>query len=380
MKTSISTFTLSVAIALGALYGSMSEAVAAQVRIKDIARVQGQRQHSIVGYGIVTGLAGTGDSATNRATRQSIANMLAQFNLSVPPEAVASRNVAAVVVSAALPAFAKPGDAVDVTITSLGDARSLVGGSLLLAPLKGPDGHTYALAQGSLTVGGYKYDANGNVSQKNHPTAATVPGGAIVEMSPPVDASVMQTTPSFSISLLDADYTTAGRMADAINREVGSSVAKALDAQGVQVSVPQAYQGRLVDLVRRIELLEITTDQRARVVINERTGTVVSGAAVRIEPVAISYGDLKISVASETNVSQPLALGGYNPGIGSVPYTNTRVDVREQSGAALVTQSGGTVSDLIQALAKLRTNTRDVVSILKALKSAGALHAELVVQ
>jgi flagellar P-ring protein precursor FlgI len=380
MKKSISTVALSMAIALGALHGSMSEAVAAQVRIKDIARVQGQRQHSIVGYGIVTGLAGTGDSATNRATRQSIANMLAQFNLSVPPEAVASRNVAAVVVSAALPAFAKPGDAVDVTITSLGDARSLVGGSLLLAPLKGPDGHTYALAQGSLTVGGYKYDANGNVAQRNHPTAATVPGGAIVEMSPPVDASAMQTTPTFSISLLDADYTTAGRMADAINREIGSAVAKALDAQGVQVSVPQAYQGRLVDLVRRVELLEITTDQRARVVINERTGTVVSGAAVRIEPVAISYGDLKISVASETNVSQPLALGGYNPNIGSVPYTNTRVDVREQSGAALVTQSGGTVSDLVQALAKLRTNTRDVVSILKALKSAGALHAELVVQ
>lgn len=380
MKKSISTFTLSSAIALGGLLGAAHDATASQVRIKDIARVQGQRQHSIVGYGIVTGLAGTGDSASNRATRQSIANMLAQFNLSVPPEAVTSRNVAAVVVSAALPAFAKPGDAVDVTVTSLGDARSLVGGSLLLAPLKGPDGHTYALAQGALTVGGYKYDANGNVSQKNHPTAATVPGGAIVELSPPVDASATPASASFSISLLDADYTTAGRMADAINREVGSVVAKALDAQGVQVSVPQAYQGRIVDLVRRIETLEISTDQRARVVINERTGTVVSGASVRIEPVAISYGDLKISVASETNVSQPIVLGGYNPNVSSVPYTNTRVDVREQSGAALVTQSGGTVSDLVQALAKLKTNTRDVVSILKALKSAGALHAELVVQ
>lgn len=367
-------------LALGFAALPFESVLASQVRIKDIARVQGQRQHIIVGYGIVTGLAGTGDSASNRATRQSIANMLAQFNLSVPADAVTSRNVAAVVVSASLPAFAKPGDSVDVTVTSLGDARSLVGGSLLLAPLKGPDGHVYALAQGSLTVGGYKYDANGNVTQKNHPTAATVPGGAIVELSPPLDEVGTQGVANFSISLFDADYTTASRMADAINHEMGPTVAKAVDAQGVVVNVPKAYQGRLVDLIRRVESLEVNTDQRARVVVNERTGTVVSGASVRIEPVAISYGDLKISVANETNVSQPIILGGVNPGVGSVPYTNTRVDVREQSGAALVTQSGGTVSDLVQALAKLKTNTRDVVSILKALKSAGALHAELVVQ
>lgn len=359
---------------------SSSALAAAQVRIKDIARIQGQRQHSIVGYGIVTGLAGTGDSAGNRATRQSIANMLAQFNLTVPPEAVSSRNVAAVMVSASLPAFARAGDTVDVAVTSLGDARSLVGGSLLLAPLKGPDGHIYALAQGALTVGGYKYDANGNVTQKNHPTAATVPGGATVELSPPTAGNASQGTANFAISLYDADYTTASRMADAINHELGSVAAAATDAQGVEVRVPAAYQSRLVELVRRIESLEIQTDQRARVVVNERTGTVVSGAAVRIEPVAISYGDLKISVAAETDVSQPMVIGGINPGLSSVPYTNTRVDVREQSGAALVTKAGGTVADLVQALATLKTNTRDVVSILKALKAAGALHADLLVQ
>jgi flagellar P-ring protein FlgI len=353
---------------------------ASQVRIKDIARIQGQRQHSIVGYGIVTGLAGTGDSASNRATRQSVANMLAQFNLTIPPESVASRNVAAVMVSAAVPAFARPGDAIDVSVTSLGDARSLVGGSLLLAPLKGPDGRTYAMAQGALTVGGYKYDANGNVTQKNHPTAATVPGGATVEVSPPSAVNAAQGASSFSISLFDADYTTASRMADTINKELGAAAATAIDSQGVEVSVPPGYQTRLVDLVRRIESLEITTDQRARVVVNERTGTVVSGASVRIEPVAISYGDLKISVATENNVSQPLVIGGINGGVESVPYSNTRVDVREQSGAALVTKAGGTVADLVQALAKLKTNTRDVVSILKALKSAGALHADLLVQ
>lgn len=369
-------------IVVAALLGTLANlpAVASQVRIKDVARVQGQRQHAIVGYGIVTGLAGTGDSASNRATRQSIANMLAQFDLTLPPEAVNSRNVAAVMVSAQMPAFARPGDTVDVSVTSMGDARSLVGGSLLMAPLKGPDGRVYALAQGALTVGGYKYDANGNVVQKNHPTAATVPGGGVVEVSPPVSPSTDRQSEGFSIALYESDYTTAARMADAINQQLGGGVATPLDAQGVSVAVPQAYQGRLVELIRKIEAIEINTDQRARVVVNERTGTVVSGASVRISPVAISYGDLKISVTSETNVSQPIVVGGYNPGLASVPYTNTRVDVREQNGGTLVTGQGGTVADLVQALARFKTHTRDVVSILKALKAAGALHAELVVQ
>jgi flagellar P-ring protein precursor FlgI len=371
----------SLSLSLGVVVATISLPLyASQVRIKDIARVQGQRQHSIIGYGIVTGLAGTGDSASNRATRQSLANLLAQFNLTVPPEAITSRNVATVMVSAQVPAFAKPGDVEDVSVTSMGDARSLVGGNLLITPLKGADGHIYALAQGALTVGGYKYDANGNVTQKNHPTAATVPGGAVMELSPPVSSSTGTEASNFAISLYDADYTTAGRMADAINREIGPSTAIAIDAQAVNVQVPASYQGHLVELIRRVELLQVDTDQRARVVINERTGTIVSGAAVRIEPVAISYGDLKISVTSETNVSQPLAVGGYNPGVATVPYTNTRVDVREQSGAALTTGVGGTVADLVQVLARLKTNTRDVVSILKALKSAGALHAELIVQ
>lgn len=363
---------------LGALAAPLLQA--SQVRIKDVARVQGQRQHAIVGYGIVTGLAGTGDSASNRATRQSIANMLAQFDLTLPPEAVNSRNVAAVMVSAQVPAFARPGDTVDVVVTSVGDARSLVGGSLLLAPLKGPDGRVYALAQGGLTVGGYKYDANGNVVQKNHPTAATVPAGAVIEISPPVSPSTDRQSEGFAIALYESDYTTAARMADAINQQLGGGVATPMDAQGVTVNVPKAYRGQLVELIRKIEAIEINTDQRARVVVNERTGTVVAGASVRISPVAISYGDLKISVTSETNVSQPIVVGGYNPGVASVPYTNTRVDVREQNGGTLVTGQGGTVADLVQALARFKTHTRDMVSILKALKAAGALHAELVVQ
>jgi flagellar P-ring protein precursor FlgI len=353
----------------------------ASVRIKDIARFQGQRQYSIVGYGIVTGLAGTGDSPGNRSTRQSIANLMAQFNIAIPPESINSRNVASVVVSASLPTFAQPGDTLDITVTSLGDARSLVGGNLLLAPLKAPDGRIYALAQGSLTVGGYKYDANGNVVQKNHPTAAVVPGGATVEVAPPVVQASPADTREMSLSLREADYTTAGRIADAINKELNLPLAaRPVDAQNVSIHVPEGYQARPVDLIRRLETLDVSPDQRARVVVNERTGTVVAGADVQIAPVAISYGDLKISVVSDNAVSQPLLIGGIAPGVSSVPYTNTRVDVQEQSGATLVTKSGGTVADLVQALSRLKTNTRDVVSILKALKAAGSLHAELIVQ
>ena len=305
---------------------------------------------------------------------------MAQFNLSVPPESVASRNVAVVIVSASLPAFAKPGDSVDVTVTSLGDARSLAGGNLLLTPLKGPDGRGYCLAQGAVTVGGYKYAANGNVNQKNHPTAAIIPGGAIVEVSPPIAASAQEGAQAFMISLLDADYTTASRVADAINGELGAGQARAVDAQAIQVQVPQEYRGRTVDLIRRIESIEVQTDLRARVIFNERTGTVVAGANVRLEPVAISYGDLRVSVVSDTQVSQPNVVMGYQPGLASVPYTNTRIDVREGAAGAVLTTPHGTVSDLVQALARLKTNTQDVGSILKALKAAGALHAELIVQ
>jgi flagellar P-ring protein precursor FlgI len=371
---------LRVAVVCALMLFVVSAMAVPAVRIKDIARVQGYRQHMVVGYGIVTGLAGTGDSASNRATRQSVANALAQFNLTISPEAVASRNVATVMISAAIPGFAKPGDTIDVSVTSMGDARSLVGGSLIMAPLKGPDGRIYALAQGALTVGGYQYDANGNLTQKNHPTAATVPGGATIELPPPAGAGTSRDSDTFSIALQNSDYTTAGRIADAINRELGGQAAQPLDAQGVEVHVPKSYQGRMVELVRRIESLEITPDQRARVVINERTGTVVAGANVRIDPVAISYGDLKISVVTDNAVSQPVVIGQGGSGVSSVPYSNSRVDVKEQSGASLVTQTGGTIADLVQALGKLKTNTRDVVSILKALKTAGALHAELVVQ
>ena len=354
-------------------------AVVDGARIKDIARIQGTRTHALVGYGIVTGLAGTGDTQGNRTTRQTLSNLLAQFNLTVPPESVSSRNVAVVLVSASMPNFLRPGDSIDVTVSSIGDAKSLVGGSLLLTPLKAPNNRTYVLAQGALTVGGYRYDANGTVTQKNHPTVATVPGGGIVEAASPV-AEPLEQSSTFTVSLLEPDYTNAARMADAINDLLGPGMATARDPDGVTVQVPAEYQHRVVEMMRRIEALEISPDLRARVVVNERTGTVVAGANVRISPTAISYGELRISIVSDNGVSQPSNLRNPGDGISTQLFSNSRIDLQEQGSTTMVTQAGGTVADLVQGLGRLHTSTRDVVSVLKALRASGALHAELVVQ
>lgn len=347
-------------------------------RIKDIARVQGSRAHALVGYGIVSGLAGTGDSPNNRTTKQTLANLLAQFNLALPPEAITSRNVAVVMVNASLPNFVRQGDAIDVTVASIGDARSLVGGNLLLTPLKGANNRIYVLAQGPLTVGGYSYEANGTVGQKNHPTAATVPGGGLVEVAPP--APELASVETFEVSLLEPDYTNAARIADAINSALGAGTALARDPDAVSVHIPQDYRSRFVDLMRVIEALEIAPDFRARVVVNERTGTVVSGLNVRIAQAAISYGDLRISIVTDNNVSQPLLVRAPSEAIRTETFSNSRIDLNEQGGATLVTEPGGTIADLMEALGRLRISGRDVVSVLKALKAAGALHAELVVQ
>lgn len=347
-------------------------------RIKDIARVQGSRAHALVGYGIVSGLAGTGDSSNNRATKQTLSNLLAQFNLSLPPEAISSRNVAVVLVNANLPNFVRQGDAIDVTVTSLGDARSLAGGSLLLTPLKGPNERTYVLAQGPLTVGGYRYEANGTLGQKNHPTVATVPGGGLVEVAPP--APDLARSETFDISLLEPDYTNSARIADAINEALGAGTALARDPDAVTVRIPTPYRTRFVELMRVIESLEIAPDFRARIVVNERTGTVVSGVNVRIAEAAISYGDLRISIVTDNSVSQPTLLRQPSNAIRTETVANSRIDLREGDGATLVTQPGGTIADLVQALGRLKISGRDVVSVLQALKAAGALHAELVVQ
>lgn len=372
-RTTLTTFCL-----LAALLGGAPAAAATQaMRAKDLGKLQGWRENALVGTGIVTGLAGTGDSPTNRTTRQALANVMAQFNLTVPSEQVQSRNVALVMVSAALPTFAREGDTLDVTVTSIGDARSLVGGNLLLTPLKGANGRVHALAQGGLSVGGYRYDANGNVVQKNHPTVGSVPNGATVEVG--VQAQMLSVANQLTFVLTEPDYTTASRLADAINRQIAPGLAHARDASGIDIAVPPDQQDRLVAFVARIESVAVEPDRRARVVINERTGTVVSGGDVRISKVAISHGDLKVSVTNQTRVSQPAFLTRPGPGVRTAVVTDTQVDVSEASGPAFVAAETS-VADLVQSLARLKTHTRDIISILRAIKAAGALHAELVVQ
>lgn len=349
------------------------------VRIKDLGKLKGWRENSLVGYGIVAGLAGTGDSPSNKTTRQAMANVYSQFDLTVAPDQVQSRNVAVVMVSAMLPPFARPGDAIDVVVTSAGDARSLVGGNLLVTALKAPNGKIYALAQGSLSVGGYRYDMNGNVVQKNHPTAGSIPGGAMVEVG--VNAQMLNDEGTMTFLLASPDYTTAGRVAAEINRALGRPLAKARDAAGVDIRVPEYERDDLVAFVSRIEALSITPDQRAKVILDERTGTVVSGGNVRLSKVAISHGDLRISIVTDNQVSQPIFVRqGDGGGIRTEVVSNSSIDVRDGEASAFVMSEGSTVADLVQALTKIRTSTRDIISILRAIKTAGALHADLIIQ
>ncbi|HSY26139.1 MAG TPA: flagellar basal body P-ring protein FlgI [Burkholderiaceae bacterium] len=349
---------------------------AQEIRIKDIGKVDGWRENALTGYGLVTGLAGTGDSSQSKTTRQSIANMLSRFDVTVSADDVQSRNVATVMVTASLSPFAREGEAVDVTVTSIGDARSLVGGTLLLASLKGPDGKIYALAQGSVAVGGYKYDLNGNVIQLNHPTVGSVPGGATIEVG--VTNNVMTADNTVTFVLSEPDYTTASRVAHGINAALGADIADATDPAGILIHVPEAKRKHLTDFLTLVENVSVEPDRRAKVVINERTGTVVSGGDVRISRVAISHGDLKVSIVTDNSVSQPLLVSGSN--VRTERIANSRVSADDKSETGFVGASNNTVADLVQALTRIKTNTRDIISILRAVKAAGALHAELIVQ
>lgn len=371
---------------LGALLGCfvigvtvlLGNANAQPVRVKDLGKLQGWRENALVGTGIVTGLAGTGDSSSNRSARQALSNAMSQFNLNIAPDQIQSRNVAVVMVSASLSPFSREGDTLDITVTSVGDARSLVGGSLMLTPLKAVNGRIYALAQGPLSVGGYRYDANGNMVQKNHPTVGSVPSGATVEVG--VKAQVLSENSRLTFVLSEPDYTTANRVADAINLRLGAGLAQARDASGIEVYLPEDQRRQVVSFVAKLESVMVEPDRRAKVVLNERTGTVVSGGDVRISKVAVSHGDIKVSIRNEVAASQPVFIGNAGDGVRTALVTNTRVDVDEQNAGAGFVTAGTTVSDLVQSLARMKTPTRDIISILRAIKTAGALHAELIVQ
>jgi flagellar P-ring protein FlgI len=366
-----SLFTWVIAIGL-----SLQSTVLAEVRLKDLGHFIGWRDNHLIGYGIVTGLAGSGDSPRNRATRQALANLLSQMGMSVPQDQLQSRNIAIVMVTATLAPAANVGDKMDVTATSIGDARSLAGGSLMMTPLLGPDRRTYALAQGALLVGGYRFDANINLRQKNYPTVGALPDGATVEVA--VQAEVLKGG-ALMFSLKNADMTTAQRVMDAINARLGQAQASVRDASAVRIAL-EGDRLAANQMIAALETLSIIPDQPARVVINERTGTVVAGGDVQMSSVVISQGDIKVSVTTDNYASQPSFIGGTAPDVRSLIVLNSKLDVAESGLDANVRFPTSTIADLVQGLAKMKVGTRDMISILNAIKAAGALHADIIIQ
>lgn len=365
-----------VLIAAGLLLAA--SASAQDVRIGEIARVAGVRENPLTGYGLVFGLAGSGDSARNRATLQSVANTMRSFGVHVEQADLASRNVAAVLVTAKLPAFAEPGQMLDVLVSSAGDARSLNGGTLMLTPLTGPDGQLYAIAQGAISVGGYQFEGLAASVQKNHPTVGWIPSGASVEQASPL--RVAGDGRSLSVLLNEPDFTTAVRIADAIRAATPDAQVQAEHAGKVTV----AYLDHTPNLVReiaQIQNLAVLPQRKARVVVNERTGTVVAGGDITLGAVTISHGDLKIEISNEFRVSQPDGLLiRPTDSIASVVVPHTDIEVRESEASLVQVREGATVADLVAALRRIRLSTRDVIAVLQSIKTAGALDGELVIQ
>jgi len=372
---------LRILILLLAGLGLCASALAAEgIRLKDLSRLEAERPNLLVGYGLVTGLAGTGDNPNSRLTNQSVSNVLENLGVNVPSDSLRSRNVAVVMVATSLPRYARPGDLLDINVSSMGDARSLVGGTLLMTPLKGPDGEIYALAQGALSVGGFKYDLNGNVIQKNHPTAGTIPNGATVEKS--VGDAPLRGGGTVQYVMYEPDITTVNRIVNAINSAYGRTLATAIDPARYEVRIPSEARAGWFDFLARTEALTITPDSRARVVVNERTGTVVSGGDVHISQTTISHGDLIVAITTDYQVSQPYTFLGGNssPNVRTEIVPQTTVKVSEPGPVSVNLPRGTTVAELVAALNRVKASSRDIITILQGLKTAGALHAELVIQ
>lgn len=347
---------------------------AQNVRVKDLGRFLGWRENALVGYGVVIGLAGSGDSQTSEVTKQAVKNVLSRLGANIAPDDVRSRNVAVVMVTAVLPPSGHLGDRIDATVSSIGDARSLVGGTLLMTPLVGPDQHTYALAQGALVVGGYRFDAQLNRQQKNYPTSGLLPAGATIET--PVSAGLLDTNGQLTFILKDADMTTAERIKDGVNVALGRSAARVTDAATVSIDAG-SVGGDVNSLVARIENVAVTPDSRAVVVVNERSGTVVAGGGVQISSVVISQGDIKVSVSQDNDATQPF-MSEYGNWQGLIVASKKLEATTGED--AVVRFPNTTVADLVEALHQAHVDTRGVIAVLQSIKAAGALHADIIVQ
>lgn len=345
-------------------------------RIKDIAEISGVRNNQLIGYGLVTGLAGTGDDLKKVLfTRQALYNMLVRQGITVNPtefEQIKVDNVAGVMVMATLPPFAKPGSSIDVYVSSIGDADSLAGGNLLLTPLKGPDGKVYAVAQGPLTIGAFSFGGKAAKAQRNHPTVGRIANGATIERLIP---SHFGENGYLSYTLRQADFTTASNMSTAINQIYGEGTAFPVDSATVKVTIPENFIDKTVNFVASIEGIKVQIDSNARVVVNERTGTIVMGQDVRLSTVAVSHGNLSLVIKESAEVSQPNPLA---PGQ-TVVTPRTTVDVIEDDGELMIVKEGVSIGEVADALNAIGATPRDLIAIFQAIKAAGAMQGEFIV-
>jgi flagellar P-ring protein precursor FlgI len=346
-------------------------APARAARLKDLAAIEGVRDNQLLGYGLVVGLAGTGDRQQSVFSAQSLTNLLQRMGVTVSPTAIRVANTAAVLVTATLPAFAQPGMHLDVTAAAIGDARNLQGGILVLTSLRGADGQVYAVAQGPIVTGGFSSGKGGTSQTLNHPTVGRGPGGATVERGAPSVAP----TGIIHLQVRQSDFTTTTRIVEAVNQKFnsGKGPAHADNSGMVSVVVPADYSTRVTEFISLLENLTVEADRPARVVINERTGTIVLGKDVRVSPVAILHGNLTVEVQTEMQVSQPNSLSGGTTAV--IPQTS--VTTKEEKARNVVLKQGATVEELVRALASIGSTPRDVIAILQNLRAAGALEAEI---
>jgi flagellar P-ring protein precursor FlgI len=362
---------MKIPLAIAMLPCLLAADAAPAVRLKDLVAIEGVRENQLVGYGLVVGLAGTGDRSETVFSAQTLANMLSRMGVSVDPTTIRVNNTAAVMVTSTLPAFAQPGTRIDVTVAAIGDAKNLQGGILVLTSLRGADGQVYAVAQGPVMTGGFAAGRGGAGKTVNHPTVGRAPEGAIVERAAP---SVAPRT-VVRLQLRRSDFTTSARIAEAVNKKYADSPARAENAGLVAVSIPSEYAARTTEFIAELENLPVEPDRPARVVINERTGTIVLGKDVRIAPVAILHGGLSVEIQTTYAVSQPAPLSG--PGAATAVVPDTKVAAGEEKTRNLVLKQGATVEELVRALASIGSTPRDVIAILQNLRSAGALDADV---
>lgn len=356
-------------------FANAFSASAPGVRLKNLARVQGDKDLSLIGYGIVVGLSGTGDSSRNKMTIQSLKNTLTHFGLVLDDKDIVSRNVAAVMVTAKVSSFSERGDQVDIVVSSMGDARSLTGGTLVLTPLYGVDEKIYGFAQGQISVGGYEFEKEDNLYRKNHTTVGRIVKGGMLERSAAVNGEANK---EVVIILNEPDYTTATKIANAIRNELSGVTVTANHPGKLTISAPN--NGNQIELISKMENIIVYPDLLSRIVINERTGTIVAGGNIVLGAVSIAHGDLKIEIDTTYTASQPTNGFFSGGGVKSMLVPNVDVGVEEEVGRPIAMPSGTTVSDFVVAMNKINLSTRDIITILQSMKTAGALHAELIVE